>query len=142
MKQITLYSEGTALGNPASGGYATILLYNTKERILSGRESRTTNNRMELLAVIQGLSALKEPCEVEVISSASYVCKGINTWLENWRKRDFIKVKNLDLWQEYLKVSEQHSIVATLLKERSFHAENERCHTMANAEAEKFKTAL
>ena len=142
MKQIALFSDGSALGNPGPGGYGTILRYNTKERLLSGGEPHTTNNRMELLGVIEGLRALKEPCEVEVISDSSYVVKGINEWLANWIKRDFKKVKNPDLWQEYLKVSEQHSVVATWIKGHAGHEENERCDDMARTEAEKFKAGL
>ena len=139
MKQIALFSDGSALGNPGPGGYGTILRYNAKERLLSGGEPNTTNNRMELLGVIEGLRALKEPCEVEVISDSSYVVKGINEWLDNWIKRDFKKVKNPDLWYEYIKVSEQHSVVATWIKGHAGHEENERCDNMARTEAEKFK---
>ena len=142
MKQIALFSDGSALGNPGPGGYGTILRYNTKERLLSGGEPHTTNNRMELLGVIEGLRALKEPCEVEVISDSSYVVKGINEWLDNWIKRDFKKVKNPDLWQEYLKVSEQHSVVATWIQGHAGHEENERCDDMARTEAGKFKAGL
>ena len=142
MKQITLFSDGSALGNPGPGGYGTILLYNAKERILRGGEAHTTNNRMELLGVIEGLRALKEPCQVEVISDSSYVVKGINEWLQNWLKRDFKKVKNPDLWQEYLKVSQQHSVVATWVKGHAGHEENERCDDIARTEAEKFKAIL
>ena len=142
MKQIALFSDGSALGNPGPGGYGTILRYNAKERLLSGGEPHTTNNRMELLGVIEGLRALKEPCEVEVISDSSYVVKGINEWLDNWIKRDFKKVKNPDLWQEYLKVSEQHSVVATWIQGHAGHEENERCDDMARTEAGKFKAGL
>ena len=139
MKQIALFSDGSALGNPGPGGYGTILRYNAKERLLSGGEPHTTNNRMELLGVIEGLRALKEPCEVEVISDSSYVVKGINEWLDNWIKRDFKKVKNPDLWYEYIKVSEQHSVLATWIQGHAGHEENERCDNMARTEAEKFK---
>ncbi len=142
MKQITLFSDGSALGNPGPGGYGTILLYNGKERLLSGGERHTTNNRMELLGVIEGLRALKEPCQVEVISDSSYVVKGINEWLENWLKRNFKKVKNPDLWHEYVTVSEQHSVVATWVKGHAGHEENERCDDIARTEAEKFRAAL
>ncbi len=142
MKQITLFSDGSALGNPGPGGYGTILLYNGKERLLSGGEVHTTNNRMELLGVIEGLRALKEPCEVEVVSDSSYVVKGINEWLDNWIKRGFKKVKNPDLWQEYLTVSEHHKVVGTWIKGHAGHKENERCDEIARTEAEKFKAAL
>ncbi len=142
MKQIALFSDGSALGNPGPGGYGTILRYNAKERLLSGGEPHTTNNRMELLGVIEGLRALKEPCEVEVISDSSYVVKGINEWLANWVKRDFKKVKNPDLWREYIRVSAEHSVVAIWIKGHAGHKENERCDDMARTEAEKFKANL
>lgn len=141
MKQITLFSDGSALGNPGPGGYGTILRYNGKERVLSGGERHTTNNRMELLGVIAGLRALKEPCQVEVISDSSYVVKGINEWLDNWIKRDFQKVKNPDLWQEYVHVSQQHTVVGTWVKGHDGHEENERCDEIARTKAEAFKSA-
>ena len=142
MKHITLFSDGSALGNPGPGGYGTILRFNGKERELRGGESHTTNNRMELMGVIAGLGALKEPCEVEVISDSSYVVKGINEWLVNWVKRDFKKVKNPDLWQEYLRVSEDHTVKGTWVKGHAGHEENERCDDIARSEAEAFKARL
>lgn len=142
MKHITLFSDGSALGNPGPGGYGTILRYNESERELRGGEAHTTNNRMELMGVIAGLRALKEPCEVEIISDSSYVVKGINEWLSNWIKRDFKKVKNPDLWQEYLRVSEKHKIKAKWIKGHVGHEENERCDAIAHREAERFKVKL
>jgi len=118
------------------------LRYNGKERVLSGGQRHTTNNRMELLGVIEGLRALKEPCEVEVISDSSYGVKGINERLENWVKRDFKKVKNPDLWHEYVKVSERQAVVSTWVKGHAGHEENERCDEIARSKAEEFKTAL
>ncbi|MBU1642051.1 ribonuclease HI [bacterium] len=142
MKQITLFSDGSALGNPGPGGYGTILRYNNSERIISGGEMHTTNNRMELRGVIEGLKALKEPCEVEVISDSSYVIKGINEWLEGWIKRDFKKVKNPDLWQEYIEVSAPHKILGIWVRGHDGHEENERCDDIARAKAEEFKALL
>ena len=113
MKNITLFSDGSALGNPGPGGYGVILRYGDNEKELSGGEDHTTNNRMELMGVIEGLAALKEPCNVEVISDSSYVVKGINEWLGSWIKRDFKKVKNPDLWKRYIEVSAPHAIKAT-----------------------------
>lgn len=139
MKKITLFSDGSALGNPGPGGYGTILRYKESERIISGGELHTTNNRMELRGVIEGLKALKEPCQVEVISDSSYVVKGINEWLENWVKRGFKKVKNPDLWQEYLEVSKIHKIKATWVRGHDGHEENERCDDIARGVAEKYK---
>lgn len=142
MKKITLFSDGSALSNPGPGGYGAILRYGDKERIISGGEAHTTNNRMELLGVIEGLRALKEPCDVTIISDSSYVIKGINEWLEGWIKRNFAKVKNPDLWQEYLHVSQPHQIHGIWVRGHNGHPENERCDVIAKEEAEKFKKGL
>jgi len=142
VKKITLFSDGSALGNPGPGGYGTILVYGDKEKIISGGEKHTTNNRMELKGAIEGLKALKEPCEVEIISDSSYVVKGINEWLKNWIKRDFKKVKNIDLWKEYIEVSSPHAIKATWVRGHNGHVENERCDELARDEAEKQKKLL
>jgi ribonuclease HI len=142
VKKITLFSDGSALGNPGPGGYGVILRYKGKERELSGSEMHTTNNRMELLGVIEGLKALKEGCEVEIVSDSSYVVKGINEWLENWIKRDFKKVKNPDLWREYIEVSKPHKIKATWVRGHDGHEENERCDKLARDEAQKAKDLL
>ena len=135
MKKVTLFSDGSALGNPGPGGYGTILQYGNKEKIISGGEIHTTNNRMELSGVIEGLKALKEPCEVEIVSDSSYVVKAINEWLISWIKRDFKKVKNIDLWHEYLNVSKPHKIKATWVRGHNGHEENERCDELAKKEA-------
>ena len=142
MKKITLFSDGSALGNPGPGGYGAILRYGDKERIISGGEAHTTNNRMELLGVIEGLRALKEPCDVTIISDSSYVIKGINEWLGGWVKRNFAKVKNPDLWQEYLHVSQPHQIHGVWVRGHNGHPENERCDVIAKEEAEKFKKGI
>jgi len=142
VKKITLFSDGSALGNPGPGGYGVILRYKDSERELVGGEAHTTNNRMELLGAIEGLRALKEPCEVEIISDSSYVVKGINEWLVGWVKRNFKKVKNVDLWQDYLEVSKQHKIKATWVRGHDGHEENERCDVLARDEAEKQKSLL
>ena len=139
MKKISLFCDGSALGNPGPGGYGTILRYKTHERIISGGEVHTTNNRMELRAVIEGLKALNEPCDIEIISDSSYVVKGINEWLEGWQKRQFKKVKNPDLWQEYLEVSAPHRIKAIWVRGHDGHEENERCDSIARGVAEEIK---
>ena len=139
MKKITLFSDGSALGNPGPGGYGVILRFGDKEKELSGSESHTTNNRMELLGVIVGLRALKEPCEVEIVSDSSYVVKGINEWLNGWIKRDFKKVKNPDLWKEYIEASKGHKINATWVRGHDGHEENERCDILAKDAAQKAK---
>ncbi len=142
MKKITLFSDGSALGNPGPGGYGVILRYGDSERELSGAYEHTTNNRMELLGVIEGLRALKEPCDVDVISDSSYVVKGINEWLANWIKKDFKKVKNPDLWRDYIEVSKKHKINAIWVRGHDGHIENERCDKLAYDEAQKMKASL
>ena len=142
MKKITLFSDGSALGNPGPGGYGVVLRYADKERELFGGEPHTTNNRMELLGAIEGLRALKESCDVEIISDSSYVVKAINEWLDGWIKRDFKKVKNIDLWKEYIEVSKPHKIKATWVRGHNGHAENERCDKLARDEAERQKILL
>ncbi len=142
MKKITLFSDGSALGNPGPGGYGVILRYGESEKELSGFEEHTTNNRMELKGVIEGLRALKEPCEVSVISDSSYVVKGINEWLINWIKRNFKKVKNPDLWKEYIEVSKLHKIDAIWVRGHDGHEENERCDVLAKEAAQVAKDRL
>ena len=142
LKQITLYSDGSSLGNPGPGGYAGILEFNGVRKEYVGGENNTTNNRMELLAVIEGLKLLKEPCRVEVISDSSYVIKAINEWLEGWVRKNFAKVKNVDLWEAYLEVSKSHQVRGTWVRGHDGHAENERCDALARAEAEKRKGAI
>jgi len=137
LKQITLYSDGSSLGNPGAGGYGGILEYKGKTKEYSGGESHTTNNRMELRGVIEGLKLLKEPCSVEVVSDSSYVVKAINEWLPNWVAKNFKNVKNVDLWKEYLEVSKPHNISATWVRGHNGHPQNERCDILAKQEAEK-----
>jgi ribonuclease HI len=139
VKKVTLFCDGSSLGNPGPGGYGIILRYGDKEKELSGGEADTTNNKMELKAVIEGLKALKEPCEVEIVSDSSYVVKGINEWLEGWKKKEFKKVKNPKLWQEYIEVSKPHKIKATWIRGHNGHIENERCDKLAKNEALRFK---
>lgn len=142
MKKVTLFSDGSALGNPGPGGYGTILRFGNVEKEIVGGEEHTTNNRMELLAVIEGLKALKESCEVEIVSDSSYVVKGINEWLSSWIARNFKKVKNPDLWQQYIDVSRTHKVNATWVRGHDGHEENERCDILARTEAEKIQKKL
>lgn len=139
MKHVFLFSDGSALGNPGPGGFGTILRFGEKERIVKGNEPHTTNNRMELRGVIEGLRALKEPCKVTVVSDSSYVVNAINKWLSNWQKKSFKNIKNVDLWQEYLKVSSKHDVYAEWIKGHDGHLENERCDEIAKGEALKAK---
>lgn len=141
-KQITLYCDGSSLGNPGAGGYGGILEYKGKVKEYVGGEAHTTNNRMELLGVIEGLKLLKEPCDVEVISDSSYVVNAINKWLEGWVKKDFKKVKNVDLWRAYLDASSSHHIKGTWVRGHNGHPQNERCDQLARNEAERIKLSL
>ena len=99
MKIVTLFSDGSCLGNPGAGGWAYILRFNEAQKKASGGETYTTKNQMELKAAIMGLKALKEPCEVRLITDSSYVVNSINEWLTNWQKRNFKNVKNVELWK-------------------------------------------
>ncbi len=144
MKNIKMYTDGACKGNPGAGGYACILVYGENEKVLSGGERETTNNRMELSAVIAGLEALKEPCAVEVISDSKYVVSAINegwlrSWVKNnWKKSDKKPVLNVDLWQRFIEVSAKHEITFTWVRGHNGHDYNERCDTIAVSEAEKF----
>jgi len=140
-KQITLYSDGSSLGNPGPGGYGGILEYKGSRKEYSGAEPHTTNNRMELRGVIEGLKLLKEPCRVEVISDSSYVTRAINEWLDGWVKKEFKKVKNPDLWREYLEVSAPHQVKGTWVRGHDGHPENERCDALAREAAEQIKAS-
>jgi len=139
MKKIALFCDGSSLGNPGFGGYCAILRYGENERIVSGGQKDATNNQMELLAVIKGLEALKEPCEVTITSDSSYVVKGINEWLSGWVKKNFAKVKNPDLWEYYLQVAKGHKIKAIWVRGHNGHEENERCDIIAKNEATQLK---
>jgi len=139
MKQVTIFCDGSSLGNPGPGGYGVILRYGNREKELTGGDPMTTNNRMELMAVIEGLKALKEPCDVTIYSDSSYVVNGINEWLEGWIKRNFKKVKNPELWQSYIEAAKPHKIKAVWVKGHNGHPENERCDELARTTAEQFK---
>ncbi len=143
-KNITLYSDGSSLGNPGPGGWGTILEFNGHEKELSGGNPNTTNNQMELQGVIEGLKALKEPCIVQIYSDSKYVVQAIEEWLVNWVKNNWKTagkkpVKNQELWQEYLNVSKKHTIKANWVKGHAGHPQNERCDILARDEAEKLR---
>ena len=141
-KQIILYSDGSSLGNPGPGGYGGILRFKDKEKIYSGGEAHTTNNRMELRGVIEGLKLLKEPCKVTIYSDSSYVINAINEWLKGWMAKDFKKVKNDDLWKEYMQVAKDHEIKGYWIKGHDGHKENELCDRIAKEEAQKYQAKL
>jgi len=144
MKKVYIYSDGSSLGNHRAGGWGTILKYNNHTKEISGGKDYTTNNQMELQGAIEGLKLLKEPCEVELISDSKYVVQSINEWLPNWIKNNWKTaakkdVKNVELWQEYVKISQSHKVKATWVKGHAGHIENERCDILARTEAEKLK---
>lgn len=143
MKKIHLYSDGSSLGNPGPGGYGTLLEFNGIRKELSGGQKLTTNNQMELKGVIEGLKALKEPCEVYIVSDSKYVVQSINEWLKGWVAKGWKTaskkpVKNQELWEEYLDVSKNHIIHASWVKGHAGHEQNERCDQLAKDEASKF----
>ena len=133
MTQITIFTDGAAKGNPGPGGYGVVLMSGKHQKELSGGFACTTNNRMELLAVIIGLEALKvDKCEVVVYSDSRYVVDAIEKgWLKGWIQRRFKNVKNVDLWQRYLKVAANHSVRFVWIKGHDGIAGNERCDQLA-----------
>jgi len=135
VKHIEIFTDGSALKNPGPGGWCAILRYKDKEKIISGREDFTTNNKMELKAVIEALKFLKEPYMINLYSDSTYVLKGISEWLESWKKKDFKNVKNVELWKEFIKVSKPHIIKVNWIKSHSGHKENEICDKIAREEA-------
>lgn len=137
-KRVTIYTDGSCLNNPGTGGYCAILKYpNGKTKTVLGAESNTTNNRMELKAIIEGLKALPNGAyEVTIISDSQITVKGINEWLTSWIKQQFKKTKNVDLWTEYLEVSWPHLITAEWIRGHNGHPENELCDTLARQQAE------
>ena len=130
---IYLYTDGAASGNPGPGGWGAVLVCGPLRKEMSGGFARTTNNRMELLAVIEGLKCIKwENADVEVWSDSQYVVKAINEgWLDNWVRKGFKKVKNPDLWQQFLPLFKSHNVVFHWLKGHAGHPENERCDRLA-----------
>ena len=130
---IYLYTDGASSGNPGPGGYGVVLKCAGHEKELSGGFALTTNNRMELLAVITGLEAVKwQDADITVVSDSSYVVKAVNEgWVFNWEKKDFAKAKNSDLWIRFLKVYRRHRVRFRWIKGHAGHPENERCDRLA-----------
>lgn len=133
MKQIELYTDGACRNNPGPGGWACILRFGKNEKILRGAFRRTTNNRMELCAVISGLAALKESCDVTVFSDSQYIVNGINRWIVTYGGKKWDGTTNGDLWELLEKFCKKHAVEAKWVKGHSGHAENERCDREANA---------
>lgn len=141
MKHITIYTDGACSGNPGPGGWGAILEWNGTEKELSGGEAQTTNNRMELTAVISALRALKEPCEVSLYTDSKYVCDAVQKcWVYGWRARGWIKADkkpalNVDLWQELLPLLETHRVSWNWVKGHADNAKNNRCDELAVAQS-------
>ena len=143
-KQVELFTDGACSGNPGPGGWGAILRFGTREKELSGGENQTTNNRMELTAVIEGLLALKEPCNVTLTTDSRYVADGLSKgWAANWKKNGWRKADkkpalNPDLWDELLRLAEIHTLTINWIKGHAGHSENERCDALAVAQTQKF----
>ena len=148
MKEVELFTDGACSGNPGPGGWGVILRYQGHERELSGGEAHTTNNRMELTAVIEGLSALKEPCIVRLCSDSRYVVDAIEkgwakSWQRNgWRKADKSPAQNADLWERLLTLLDRHQVTLCWVRGHQGHPENERCDRLAVAEVQTHRSTL
>ena len=142
LPEVEIFTDGACKGNPGPGGWGAVLRFGDKERELSGGESPTTNNRMELMAAIEALKALKRPCRVSLTTDSNYVRDGITRWIfgwqrNGWRTSDKKPVKNAELWQALLEASAPHRIDWHWVKGHAGHPENERADALACAEAEK-----
>ncbi len=137
MKKVTIYSDGGCEGNPGPGGWGIVLLWNGLTKELSGGEAATTNNRMELLAAIEALKALKEPCEIIFHTDSEYVRKGITQWIAGWKAKGWVTmkrepVKNADLWRELDRQRLRHKVEWRWVKGHAGNIGNERCDTLAS----------
>lgn len=143
MKTVTIYTDGACSGNPGPGGWGAVLRYNGQEKELSGGEKDTTNNRMELTAVISALEALKEPCIVELYSDSKYVTDALGKgWAESWKKKNWIKsdkkpALNPDLWEKLLSLCEKHTVHCHWVKGHADNEYNNRCDALAVAQRDR-----
>jgi len=138
--RVEIYTDGACKGNPGPGGWGALLRKGTNEREISGRERETTNNRMELTAVIEALRALKRPCQVDLYTDSKYVIDGITSWVHNWQKRGWRTaakkpVLNEDLWRALLDATRTHTIEWHWVKGHNGHPENERVDALASDQA-------
>ena len=137
MEKVTIYTDGACSGNPGPGGWAAVLIYNENRKEISGGKKETTNNIMELTAVIEALKLLKYPCEVDLYSDSAYVVNGFNQgWIYNWKKNNWKTsskepVKNKELWQELYSLTKEHDVTFIKVKGHSDNEYNNRCDEMA-----------
>ncbi len=147
MKNVDIYTDGACSGNPGIGGWAAILIYNGKSKSISGGFPDTTNNRMELYSIIQGILQLKEACNVTIYSDSAYAVDAFNQgWIDNWLKNGWVnaakkEVKNQDLWNHLLTVMKEHKVTFVKVKGHSTNEYNNKCDEMARAEITKLSTA-
>ncbi len=144
MKEVEIYTDGACRGNPGRGGWGAILVYGRYERELSGGEPETTNNRMELMAAISGLEALREPCSVTLYSDSKYLVDAyLQGWVYSWHdagwKRGREKLKNPDLWERLFALTNKHTVKFVWVKGHDGHVYNERCDRLATAYADSFE---
>lgn len=145
MKQVQICTDGACSGNPGPGGWAAILRFKSQEKVLSGGDPSTTNNRMELTAVIRALEVLKEPCAVELKSDSKYVIDGLSKgWAKSWQKRGWRKkdgtpALNPDLWARLLDLADRHDVTCVWVRGHAKDADNERCDRLAVAESRKYQ---
>lgn len=145
MKKVIIYTDGACSGNPGPGGWGTILMYEENKKEISGGKEDTTNNVMEVTAVIEGLKLLKYPCEVEIYSDSAYVVNAFNqNWIENWKKNGWKNskkedVKNRELWEELERLIEMHEVTFIKVKGHSDNEFNNRCDELARTAIEQFK---
>lgn len=141
MKKVEIFTDGACKGNPGPGGWGALLRMGRHEKELSGGEAETTNNRMEMTAVIKGLNALIEPCEVELYSDSKYVLDGMQKWIHGWQRNGWINaskkpVKNADLWHDLIEAARGHHVTWHWVKGHDGHPENERVDALASAAAD------
>ena len=143
MKRVEIYTDGACSGNPGVGGWGSILIYKGVEKIISGGEALTTNNRMELLAAIKGLELLKEPCNVSLYSDSAYMVNAfLQDWVGNWKKNNYRgadkkEIKNLDLWKRLLALTETHNVTFIKVKGHADNEFNNRCDLLATSAIER-----
>lgn len=146
MKEITVYTDGACSGNPGPGGWGAVLIYNSHRKEISGGEKLTTNNRMELTALIKALEIVNQKCKINIFTDSKYLCDGINKgWAENWRKNNWKKSDNKpainpDLWEKLLELLQKHKYEINWVKGHAGHPENELCDKLATNEIKKINS--